>query len=51
MYRPEQAVPVYVIDYGHANSAGDAMPAGKKRLAYVDPALNVVVVIENTMRS
>ncbi len=28
------------------NLQGDPMPTGKKRLAYIDPAMNVVVVIE-----
>jgi hypothetical protein len=36
------------ISWTRQTPEGDAMPAGRKRLAYVDPSMNVVVVIEGT---
>lgn len=39
-YNPDQ------LTWTKLNPQGDPMPTGRKRLAYVDPARNVVVVIE-----
>ena len=36
------------ISWTRQTPKGDAMPTGRKRLAYVDSAMNVVVVIEGT---